>query len=163
MAPIGTADYMDRLSELEKALEGIEADREEENNGDDHDHDIEYEEAQEKLQSILRDICTIVREAEEHGGSNLEVVITRADDLIRQGVNLAYSSSDGMFDERLFEFLPSFAHSATSPLVQDGKSTPSLCTCIFLSIIKCADVFCLNFSARSYRGLFSVNKEIRLA
>src|ERR1700733_7150427 len=105
MTHIEITDYLTRLSELEEALEGIEADNEGEN--EDDDHDAREKAMQDQLQSTLRDLCTIVREAEELGDSDLEIIVTRADDLINQGVNLAYGSN-GMFNEGMFEFLPSF-------------------------------------------------------
>lgn len=111
MAPrSGTAtDYLARLSELEKALEEFDADSEIEDENKDR-------EAKEKLQSILRDICTVAREAEELEPSNLNTIISQADNLINQAINIAYGGIDAMLDS-----LPSFAHSVTSPLIGDGS------------------------------------------
>jgi hypothetical protein len=99
--------YSQRLSVLHQKLDAFKADDEaqEEDSRREYVHFI----------GILRDACTIVRDAEASGASpdTLDDVITQVDSLIHSAVEFGYGDSE------LFDFIPSFAHSPQYPEVKD--------------------------------------------
>lgn len=79
----------------------------------------------EKFVAILKDACTLIREAESSEAADFPEILEAAQDILNQAVSFAYS------DVELFEFLPSWAHDndREEPLIEDLGETelPFLC------------------------------------
>lgn len=117
----GPTAFMARLAELENRLEILEA--------EDSDSEESFKRQEEGLLTILTEACTIAWEAEESSDPHLKSIITKVDGLINKAVDVAFQGP-----EPLFDFIPSFAHSSASPLVQDETEDNKFGVCLTLSV-----------------------------
>jgi hypothetical protein len=93
-----------RIDELENKLEDYKAEYAE----SDHEEDTK-----EVFLGILKDACSLVREADGFT-PDFQVIVDKVDKLINDAIDFAYGDSD------LYDFIPSFAHSDDNPQL-DGK------------------------------------------
>ena len=90
---------LNRIAELEKKLQEFMDEYEE------LDHE---EDTSEVFLAILKDACSLLREA-DGVGPDFQDIIVKVDDLINSAVDFAYGDAD------LYDFMPSFAHSDANP------------------------------------------------
>src|SRR5258705_3276230 len=95
-SPQSLADSLAKLSELERRLQDFESDEDLQEEDSDNDHAI--------FLGILRESCALVRDTEASEASNFSIIVDRVDQLINNGVKLAYG------DPGICDSIPSFAH-----------------------------------------------------
>ena len=101
----GWDEQLDTLSERLKSLQ---------DNRDDSRHNNEA------LRDILQEVCDVVRAASTQGPTEAEKVLVKAEDVINQGIKVAYGSDTSA---GLCDFMLSFAHGSDEALVKDKLGT----------------------------------------
>jgi hypothetical protein len=114
-SPQSLADSLAKLAELERRLQDFESDEDLQEEDSDNDHAI--------FLGILRESCALVRDTEASEASNFSIIVDRVDQLINNGVKLAYG------DPGICDSIPSFAHTedARAPMIKDGQSKGLMC------------------------------------
>lgn len=102
MAPKHPTSFMARISSIEKTINGFDTDR---------------EEAGKEFSTLLERLCELIRDAERSSDPSLRKVVAEVDGVLSRAIDVAYGQGD------MFDFLPSFAHDETSPLVKDKTSS----------------------------------------
>ena len=74
----------------------------------------------EALRDILHEVCDVVRAASTQGPVETEEVLVKAEDVINQGIKIAYGSGT---EGGLCDFILSFAHGGEEALVKDKLGT----------------------------------------
>lgn len=128
-----TADYLTRLHNLSKVHLSIQhvssrrgdsdIDRDEDmGEVDQYDQDEqeerEYELTKKRIEQTLRDICCVVREAENTTASNFAEIVSTAEKMLNDTMVQAYADEE-------YDFVPSFAHSEGN-LVDEKNSSLAL-------------------------------------
>lgn len=72
---------------------------------------------------LLKDACTLVRDAEHQGASEAEFygLVEEVEGLLNGATNWVYSVDGGP------DFLPSFAHDDGTPIVKEGAAENEVC------------------------------------
>ena len=84
---------------------------------DEYEDEDESERASARLLQLLKRSCQLVRHAESINHPNLNEIIEEVAKFQSSGVSAAYSRREW------FDFLPSYAHTDASPLINDGNNS----------------------------------------